>query len=57
MTVHHQLVQKTIKKNAWIRNIQLIVAVLLLIITLIQISSEINYDIMKLVELSQDRVQ
>jgi len=56
MTEHRQLVKKTVKKNAWICNTQLILAVFLLIITLMQISSEINCDV-KLIGQVQDRVQ
>jgi hypothetical protein len=57
MTEYRQLVQKTIKKIAWIYNTKLLVAVFLMIMTLMQISSEINCDVMKLIEQVQDRVQ
>jgi len=56
MTKRLQLLQKAIKKTAGMYNIQLIAAVFLLIITLMQISSEINCDIVKLIERAQDHV-
>jgi hypothetical protein len=57
LTEHRQLIHNQSNKMHGYYNMQLIVAVFTVIITLMQISNEINCAVTKLIERAQDRVQ